>query len=433
MAGPLHGVRVLEVAQVYAVPAAGSLLSDMGAIVTKVEPPWGDSSRYGRPFLPGEGRNYIGINHGKRTICLDLGKAEAREVVDRLIAESDVMLVSLREEQILRYGLEYERCAGLRPGLIYAVNTALGPDGPLAGLGGYDMTITALSGMGSVLGRVENGQLVLASGVAVSDAATGFLLVAGVSAALFHRALTGEGQRIETSNLSSSLNCQLPGLNWFASTDPPLMERFHRRVQELQAEGADFGAMQVARRDLLGRPDGGNVYYRAYRTRDGYISVGAISPDLALRFRSATGIDDPRQRPSAAAGVQEQREYLARMVEQAEAVFASRTTDEWTAVLTEHRVPNARVNFPEEAIEDPQVIANGYVTELEHELLGAFKKPSPPLRMSVTPLAISAPAAPLDRHTDEVLHELGYGDEQIAGLRAAGAAGRAAELTTEYH
>jgi crotonobetainyl-CoA:carnitine CoA-transferase CaiB-like acyl-CoA transferase len=433
MPGPLFGVRVVEVAQVYAVPAAATLLADLGAEVIKVEPPWGDSTRYGRPVLPGEGKNYIGLNHGKRTICLDLTRADARAVLDDLIATADILLLSLRADQVEAYGLSYDRCRGLRPDLIYAVNSAMGMEGPQGGFPGYDMTITAMSGIGAVQGYMRDGQLVAASGLAVSDAATAFVLCAGVSAALYHRVLTGEGQRIETSNLASALNCQLQSLNWFAATDPPVLERFRAELAELRRRGADWGEQQQARARLLGRLGGANIYYRYYRTADGYLSVGAISPDLARRFRAATGIDDPRARPDFDPDRPADRAGLDALAATAERAFASRTTDEWVAALTKHRVPHARVNFPEEAIEDPQVTANGYVVELEHELLGPYRVPAPPLRMSVTPVEIGLPAAPLDRHTDEVLEELGYDPGAIAALRASGAAGRAAELKTDYH
>src|SRR5258708_1254888 len=115
MVGPLSGVRVLEFAQVFAVPVAASLLSDLGASVIKVEPPRGDSSRYGRAILPGEGKNYLGLNHGKRTMCLDLGQPAARPVLNRLLAASDVVVLSLRTDQAERYGLAYERCRSIRP------------------------------------------------------------------------------------------------------------------------------------------------------------------------------------------------------------------------------------------------------------------------------------------------------------------------------
>lgn len=432
MGGPLAGIRVLEIAQVYAVPAAATLLADMGAAVVKVEPPWGDSTRYGRPILPGEGKNYIGLNHGKRTICLDLGHVDARPILDRLIAAHDVLLVSLRAEQLDRYGLRYERCRVLRSDLIYAINTALGPDGPMGGLGGYDMTVAALSGIGAVTGHGRDGQVV-AGGVAISDAATAFLVVAGVSAALFHRSRTGEGQKIETSNLSSALNCQLQSLNWFAATDPPQLERFDAEMASLRARGADFAEQQALRRDLLGRAEGGSVYYRFYRTADGYLSIGAISPDLAVRLRAATGIDDPRIDPDFDLARPECRAALVAMIARAEAIFAGRTTAAWEATLAEHRVPHARLNFPEEVLDDAQVRANAYVADLEHDLIGPYRTPAPPLRMSATPVTIAAPAAPLDRDTDAVLGEIGIGDAEIAALRAAGAAGRAAELKTDYH
>ncbi len=220
MSGPLAGVKVLEIAQVYAVPAAASLLGDMGAEVVKIEPPWGDSTRYGRPLLPGEGRNFIGLNHGKRTMCVDIARPESRSVIEALIRQADVILINLRIDHVPAFKLTYDDCRAIRPDIIYLVNTAAGPLGPLSGLGGYDMTIAALAGIGASQGYMRGDQLVNGNGVAITDAGTSFLMVAAVSSALYYRLKTGEGQMIETSNLSTALNCQLQSLNSFAGAHP---------------------------------------------------------------------------------------------------------------------------------------------------------------------------------------------------------------------
>ena len=432
MPGPLDGFRILEVAQVYAVPAAGTLLADMGADVVKVEPPWGDSTRYGRPFLPGEGRNFVGLNHGKRSICLNLDSADARPVIERLVAGADVVLVSLQRSQAERYGLTYADCAAIRPEIVYAMNTALGPDGPLAGLGGYDMTVAALAGIGAAQGHMSEGQLVSGTGVAITDAATSFLLVAAVSAALLHRTRTGVGQCIETSNLATGLNCQLQFMTEF-DADSDLMDRFQSEVKALRRSGAPFDQVQDARRRLLGRASGASVYYRIYRTKDSYISIGALSPHLAERFRAATGLEDPRQREGFDAGNPEDAEMLSNLPKQAEAIFTARTADEWVEVFTTHRVPHARVNLPEEAMHDEQVVANGYVTDLEHGLLGPYRTVSPPVKMSVSHVSISRPAPQLDEHTDEILTAAGFSAAEVASLRAAGVAGRQEHLPADYH
>lgn len=433
MSGPLAGVTVLELAQVYAVPAAGTLLADMGANVVKVEPPWGDSTRYGRPLLPGEGRNYIGLNHSKRSICVDLAREEARPLVEALIRQSDVVLVSLRVDQMKKYGVTYEAVKAIRPDVIYLSNTAAGPEGPLAGLGGYDVNITSLAGIGASQGYVRNNQLVNATGLAISDAGTSFVIAAAVSAALYHRLRTGEGQRIETSNLSTALNCQLQSLNEFA-VDAPVHQELERELTRLRAEGATFEEMQAARERITGRGGrGGSVYYRIYRTKDSYISIGAISPHLAVRLREATGVEDPRQRPGFDPTNAEHQRELEQLVARFEEAFVTRTTDEWVEILVAKGVPHGRVNFPEEALNDAQVAANGYVVEVEHEVVGTYRTPAPPMTMSATPVEIRSPAPSLDEHTDEVFADLGIDQATIAHLRSTGVIGRAAELLEDYH
>ncbi len=432
MPGPLDGVRVLEIAQVYAVPAAGALLADMGADVVKVEPPWGDSTRYGRPIVPGEGRNFVGLNHGKRAVCLNLESPEARPVLERLVQWADVLLVSLQPHQAERYGLTYSQVVAVRPDAIYAWNTALGPRGPLAGLGGYDMTVASMAGIGAAQGYMVGEQLVSGTGVAITDAATSFILVAAVSAALLHHARTGEGQLIETSNLSTGLNCQLQFMTEFQA-DAELMANFRREVEQLRSDGATFDRVQDVRRRVLGRASGASIYYRIYRTSDSYISVGALSPHLAERFRAATGLEDPRQREHFDPSEPESAAELAELPRRAERVFAGRSTDEWSEVLTAHRVPHARVNLPEEAMDDPQVQANGYVTNLEHALLGSYRTVSPPVKMSRTPVEIQRPSPQLDEHTDEVLRTVGFLTEEVDRLRRDGVAGRWTDLPADYH
>lgn len=433
MNGPLHGVKVLEIAQVHAVPAAGTLLSDMGAEVTKIEPPWGDSTRYGRPLLPGEGRNFIGLNHGKRSICLDLGHDGASEVLRPLLERSDVVLVNLRSDQVRRYALSYESCRAINETIIYVGHTAAGPEGPLAGLGGYDMTIAALAGIGSKQAFIRGDQLVNATGVALTDAATGFVTVAAVSAALYHRALSGAGQKIETSNLASALNCQMQTLISF-DVDRDIEEEIRQELGRLRAAGADFAAMQHARTTIGGR-DGtaGAVYYRFYRTRDSYIAIGALSPALAARTRAAVGIEDPRQQPGFDIENDAGRAVLDRFAAEVEERLRSRTTDDWVEVFTAQGVPHARLNFPEEVLLDPQVTANGYAVELEHELFGRYVTPAPPMRMSATPVAIRASAPTLDQHTDHVLREAGFDDIAIQRLRVERIVGRSVELPEDYH
>jgi crotonobetainyl-CoA:carnitine CoA-transferase CaiB-like acyl-CoA transferase len=150
--GALHDVRVLEFAQALAVPSCGALLADMGADVVKIEPPRGDTYRLqNRAPVPGEGRDFAICNRGKRSLCLDLGRPESRDVVDRLVAGADVVLVSFKVTDLVRYGLDYERLRTVKPRLVYLENTPYGRHGPLGDEGGYDVVAMGLSGLSSVV------------------------------------------------------------------------------------------------------------------------------------------------------------------------------------------------------------------------------------------------------------------------------------------
>ncbi|HEX6029930.1 MAG TPA: CoA transferase, partial [Tepidiformaceae bacterium] len=156
---------------------------------------------------------------------------------------------------------------------------------------------------------------------------------------------------------------------------------------------------------------------------DGFISVGCLSPQLNAKFRAVTGVHDPRTEPEFDLGADDARERLSALVREAEAVFETKTTAEWIAALKRAGVPCGRFNFPPEALNDPQLLDNGFVVEVEHPLLGPYKTFGPVLQMDATPTRIRRSAPLLDEHTDQVLAQLGFEPRDIAELRALGAIG----------
>ena len=147
MPGPLAGVKVVEFSEIIAAPFAGMLLSDMGAEVIKVEPPWGDPWRFAQPFSETEGRPFLAYNRGKRDLTLDLTAPESAGVLRRLIPDTDVVLVNYRPDVAAKLGVGYEVLARLNPRLIYCENTAFGRQGPDAHRPGYDVMLQAMSGL----------------------------------------------------------------------------------------------------------------------------------------------------------------------------------------------------------------------------------------------------------------------------------------------
>ena len=295
--GALDGVKVAEFAQHYAVPYCGQLLSDLGATVVKVEPPGGDNARhYTASHIPFESKVFAVINRGKRSVCVDLTKpAAARPAVEALVRWADVVLVSFKPPDVPRYGLSYDELASLNPRLVYLQHVPLGPEGPQADEGAFDPLVQAISGLSFLTARTEGG-VPMNVRPAYNDAGVGMLSALGVVAALRHRDLTGEGQRVETHLLSTALAYTLPTIHRFEDIDPPEFEAFQEKLDELRAAGASFEEQRALYDDtvLTGRHLL-RLYFRNWQTADGLVAAAPLSAPLQDKFHAATGLPHPRR------------------------------------------------------------------------------------------------------------------------------------------
>ena len=167
-----------------------------------------------------------------------------------------------------------------------------------------------------------------------------------------------------------------------------------------------------------------NIYFRHYRVSDGFISVGCLSPTLNARFRKATGVEDPRRDPDFDIGTPAAYDVLTRLVREVEDLFATKTRTEWIALLRAGGVPCGPLNFPPDVFHDEQLLANEYIIEIDHPVLGPYKTFGPPIRMDATPTRVQSPPPLLDEHTDSVLAELGFEAGEREGLRSSGVTGR---------
>ncbi len=421
--GAFEGLKVLEIAQVIAIPMCGLLLADMGADVVKVEPPEGDALRYTQqPILPAEGKSFTIFNRGKRSVCLDITSAQARPAMEALLRWADVLLISLKPTDLPRYRLRYDDVQALNPAIIYLENVPVGMLGPMGGDGGYDVVVQGISGIGAVTAR-SNGDAPGTIRPAYADIGTGFLSAFAVATALYHRTLTGEGQRIEASLLATSLAQASPLVNWFGATDPDVEVRWRRELAEAVAAGANYEQQRaIWDRNYQGGAYG-NIYFRHYRTKSGFLSVGCLSQATHARFRAVTGLADPRTQPGFELGAPAAYDAITLLIRQAEDLFRTRTTAEWIEALRAGGVPCGPFNFPPDVLNDPQVLANGYVIELEHELLGPYKTFAPPIRMSRTPPRVRRSSPVLGAHTAEVLTEVGISPGEVDRLTGGGVAG----------
>lgn len=415
MTGALEGVRVLDCTQVIAGPLAASLLSEMGADVVKVEPLDGEPWRLQAELIPKESRNFLVQNRGKRGLALDFKNPAAAPIRDRLIAWADVLVTNYRPGVPEALGIDYASASRINPRIIYAENTAFGKHGPDAMRRGYDIVAQAMSGLSTSNPNIQNG-LPMPVAFAPADIVTGFALAWAITAALYHRERTGQGQAISSSLLLSALALQA-GSREILALDADTRRQKLEHLAEARARGATIEDIIRERRRFT--PElAGNIYYRPYKTRDSYLVVGCLGPGPRARFREALGITDPRYEPGFdPARTAEVAAELTRLCEQK---FLERTNAEWLAYLEQFDIACGPVRFVEELFDDPQVVANGYIQEYEHTLFGPMRGPAPVVQMSGTPTRIQRASPALGEHTDEILADVGFSPAEIAHLRKAG-------------
>jgi crotonobetainyl-CoA:carnitine CoA-transferase CaiB-like acyl-CoA transferase len=418
--GPLDGIRILEFTQIIAGPLGCQLLADLGAEVIKVEPPEGEPWRLNVQFIPLESKTFMGLNRGKKSLAIDVGRPEAQDVIHRLTSEVDVVVINYRPDVAQRLKIDYETLRAIKPDLVYLDNTAFGREGEWAQRPGYDIVVQAATGLTSQVGKVDDkGNPVVPP--AFADTTTGYAICAGVLAALFHRARTGEGQKVETSLMINALTTHMSMFMSVPAADAEVRAAFLDMLATARAEGVPYAELLRRRDEVLARQAGGNVYYRCFQTKDGALAIGALSASLREKVRRALGFEHNRDEPGYDQTDPKQQEINQQVVEQVEALFMTNTTEYWERRLTEGGVPVAPVLFVQELVDHPQVVANGYAVELEHDLAGPLKMQAPPWKMSVTPPAPQGASPPLGRDNEAILTQAGYSAEEIEAMRSSGA------------
>ncbi len=415
--GPLKGIRVLEFTQIIAGPLGCQMLSDLGAEVIKVEPPGGEPWRVYAQYVPLESKVFHALNRGKQSLAIDMASKEAQEVVHRLMPTIDVVVINYRPDVARRLGIDYETLAALRPDLIYMDNTAFGRHGAMADRPGYDIVVQAMSGLTAAVGKVDAAGVPLTP-QAFADTTTAYSICAGVCAALFHRAMTGEGQRVETSLLANVLTIHMANFSAIPAADAAEREAFAGLLADAKEHSTSYPEMLKERDRLFATRH--NVYYRCFVTSDGAIAVGALSASLRAKVRAVLQLEHNRDEPGYDPYDPAQMEIDQRVTREVEAMIRGNTCAYWEARFEAGGVPVSRVNFVQELVDHPQVLANDYVVEVEHDLTGPERLAAPPWWMSKTPPQVQGASPPLGRDTDAILEGLGYSETEVAALRDCG-------------
>jgi crotonobetainyl-CoA:carnitine CoA-transferase CaiB-like acyl-CoA transferase len=391
--GVLDGVRILDFTQVLAGPYATSLLGDFGADVIKIEPPGGEPFRtIDNLFAPGDSGYYYGINRSKRAMTLNLKHRDSRQIVERLVADSDVVVVGFRPAAVVKIGLDFESLSSINPRLVHCSLTAFGESGPLAGEPGMDIVVQAMSGVMGLTGEPDRPPV--KTGPSIADFTGAFLTVAAVLAGLRVRDRDGIGQQVSVNLLDGQI-----------------------------AMLANFITPYIHTREPIRRAGGGHpqvVPYQVFHASDGPMVVACLNDTfwapLCRGIDRTDLIDDPRfvDNPARAA----HRTELVPLLEQ---LFASASREDWLTRLRAHGVPCAPVNELEEALAEPQVAHNQSLIELTHPVHGTYTVPNNPIRMSASPPRPHGYVPAVGEHTRQILTEFGFDEPTIAKFAEVGA------------
>lgn len=386
---PLEGMRVLDLSQVMAGPYCSMVLGDLGAEVVKVESLEGDSTRRFEPLVNGESYCFAVLNRNKKSLAVDMRTPAGRDVILKLAARSDIVLENFRPGVVAKLGIGYDSLREVKPDLIYASMSGFGQTGPYGRKGGFDIVAQGMSGIMMMTGYP--GGRPAKVGIAMNDMACGVTALYGVLGAVIGRLRHGEGQYLETSLLEA-------GLAW-----------------SIWEFGAYYGGGELP--TATGTRHRRSAPYQAYRTQDGYITVGCGSKEKLWQLFATKicGRPDWLQDPrfgSLALRVQH-ADFLENEIEK---VLGTHPTAYWVEQMDAVGLPGGPVYTFDQALADPQVRARRMVVDIEHPAIGPMKTLGLPIKSTRDLTSIRGPAPLLGQHTREVLGEIGYGDAEISAL-----------------
>ena len=390
---PLQTMRVLDLTRFLSGPFCTMILGDMGADVIKIERfPGGDETRVQGPWVNGESYCFAMVNRNKRSVGLDVASDRGRELLLDLAASADVVVENFRPGVTQRLGIDYEAVRARRGDTIYCSITGFGQDGPYRNRPGFDIIAQGLVGFLRMTGTPGDGPAKF--GIAINDVVAGGTGVQAILAAYIHRLTTGEGQYIDLSLVESGLALTV----WEAA--------------------AYFGSGEIP--EPNGTRHRRNAPYQAFRTSDGYVTIGGNTEPMwrllcSQVLEAPALLDDPRY-----ADKHHRLEHVAELEADVERITTTRTTEEWVARLDAAGLPGGPVLTYDQTLANEHILARGMVQEMEHPVMGTIKTLSPPAKLSATPLQLRLPAPAVGEHTVAVLSELGMAPAQIDDLIAGG-------------
>jgi len=394
MPGPIHGVKVLELAQIMAGPTCGLMLADLGAEVIKIEkiPGGDDTRRFLPPDVNGEAAAFMMMNRNKRGMALDLKTKEGVEVFKRLVKQADVVVENFRKGTLEKLGVGYEELKKINPKIILCEISGYGRTGPYADKGGFDLIAQGMSGLMSITGE-SKGKPPMKVGAPVTDITAGILAATGVLAALVSRATTGVGQRVDTSLYEAGI--------------------VHTYWQSAIASATGVAPGPLGSAHPLTAP------YQAFQTKDKWITVGASNQNTWLKLIDALGVKELQENEKFNSNANRMKN-VAELTELLKKELVKKTAEEWLKLFDEKGLPCGPINTVTEMFEDPQTIERKMIVDVKNTKAGSFKAIGMPIKFSETKVEDTKESPTFGQHTKQILLDHGFKSEEIDSLMKQG-------------
>lgn len=383
--GALKGLVVADFSQLAQGPWATQMLGDMGADIIKIEPQKGDWMRhysYGNLYPEGESISFLSFNRNKRSIALNLKDPEGNKIAKDIIAKADILVENFRPGVMERLGLGYEEMKKNNPKLVYCSSSGYGASGPYLHRPGQDLLAQSIGGGSALNGK--KGEMPVITAVGQADLLTSLFINQSVLAAIYSRQQTGKGQKIEANLLNSVVGFHIQEITAY----------LHKGENPERSESG-------IPNPWIGAP------YGLYNTEDGYVAIGMNS---VQRLAQVIGLEKYSSDKFASNNIIESRDEIRFDFD---AVFQTKTTDNWLKILLEEDIWCSQVNTFDEMVEDPQIKHNKMIIEYDHSTIGKVKTTGFPVSFSDTPQHIYKSAPLLNEHAMEILIEFCNYDEEM--------------------
>ena len=385
----LEGITVIDCSQILAGPFCSMLLADHGARVIKVEKPNGgdDVRGWGPPFIGDDSSAFVQLNRNKESISLDIKEKSGKEILKKLIKTADVLIENSRVGTMDKLGFGYDDVKKINPKIIYCSITGFGSEGPYSKRGGFDLIAQGMSGLMSITGHPNSPPAKV--GVPIADLNTGMFAMQGILSAYIHRLKKNEGQYMEVSLLESALAYTMYESSIYFTTGK------------------------------ISTPDGSahrlTAPYQAFKTKDGYINIGAANQSNWERLLNVLGLENLNKDPdfSDSKSRQVNRKKLEKILEK---IFITKSSKEWINMLIENSIPSGPIYNMKEVWEDEQVKYRKMDVKLDHPKQKNSRNIGVAVKLSKTPGKIKTPAPLYGEHSIKILKELGYSEDEIINL-----------------